>query len=702
MINSMDNFSIPFFLNCIAGLGIAGLIFIIPGIFIQYLLGSISTIRNSTALFFAPIVGMSVYGPVSLLFVHTFGYSFYTLLAIILGFNIAILITNKKYPIMGEAHLMEVPFRHTCFLLLGASLFATLTVSHIYPFISKKALFINGMIFDHAKCAIIDVIAREGVQPLNPYFAPFGEALPLNYYYQWYFLASQLKVLGGLSGWQADIVMTWFTAFASVCLLIGITLQIAKKTRAGIFVILLSFTGQMHIILCRVFGSRFQNFFCIDTFRGLEPLWLQSTWVPQHVFSALSIVLTLFFCAQILSKTTPIATYASIIGLCIASAAGSSIWVGGIALAIAAPVIISVLLLPKIPVNNLLKLLKTCIIALPWCVIFFWPVLSVIAGVDSGSSNSKFPIGITLFFSTNLVQPGTWISNGIHLFMFWLQLLPLSLGIVFIIGISALFIRIPETGQEQYFKRLSMGAAIGFLLVTQFFKSVILNNDLGWRAVIVPELIFIIWAAVMMSGLIYAKYPVASQWRFNSDLFPQRHWMSLITSALLTIGLLSFISIYHFPVPNHPVDLQTLNLRQRFRLQKEAWDIVRDHVKFDEIVQSNPDGYGEVTPWPANLPFALFADRRTAFACPEFVYAYAHNFDEDLRNSRYQLIRNIFSKHPEMESIYKIKTELKIKGLLVDRFDDVWSSTRIEDSGIYKIVYSDENFKIYIANEPVQ
>lgn len=694
----MDNFSTLFFLNCILGLGIAGLIFIIPGISIQYSLKAISTIRNSSALFFAPILGMSVYGPVSLLFVYIFGYSFYSLILIILGFNIGIFIINRKYHFISDEYLPQIPFIYMCVLLLGAALFAALITVNIYPFISKQALFINEMIFDHGKCAIIDTIAREGLQPSNPYFSPFGEALSLNYYYQWYFLASQLKILGGLSGWQADIVMTWFTAFASVCLLIGITLQITKP-RAGIFVIMLFFTGPMYSILCRIFGPRLQNFFCIDPFRDLEPLWLQLTWVPQHVFSALCIILILFLCSRILSKSTPILIYGMIIGLSTASAAGSSIWVGGIGLAIAAPMIMGVLVMTKMPKNDLFRLVKTCIIALPWCLIFFWPILSVMAGVNSELPDSKFPISIGLFSSTKLIPKGTYISNIIHLFMFWLQLLPLSLGVLFIIGLPALFIKIPKNKQEQHLARFSIGATVGFLLVSQFFKSVILNNDLGWRAVIVPEMILIVWAAIMMSDFIYARHPIESQWRFSTILFPRRHWISMTTGILLTIGLLSFINIYHLPVPNHPVDQHTLNVRQRFRLQKEAWEIVRYHVKPDEIVQSNPDGYKELTSWPANIPFALFADRRIAFSSPEFVYAYAHNFDADLRNRQYKLIQNIFSKQPEIESIYKIKNELNIKALLIDQFDDVWNSTQIEDSGIYKKIHSDEHFKIYIANE---
>ncbi|MBF0375856.1 MAG: hypothetical protein HQK72_00045 [Desulfamplus sp.] len=700
----MDNFSLFFFLNCMLGIGISGLIFITPGIYIQYLLGINSKISNSSTLFFAPIFGMSIYGTISLLFSYIIGYSFLKLILIMLIFNVSIIILNKKYHYISNTHgnTNSIPFSYICVLLSASAFLSVLTIIYIYPFISNNALFINEMIFDHAKCAIIDSIVREGLQPLNPYFSPFGNSLTLTYYYQWYFLASQLKILGGLSGWQADIVMTWFTSFASISLMIGIILQITKA-RAAVFLILLFFQNHLYSILCWIFGQRFQNFFCMDALRDLEPIWLQLTWIPQHVFSGCSIILALFLCSIALSRATSNIFYSAAIGLSIAAAAGSSIWVGGIALALTSPLIIVTLLLSKIPKDNLLRLIKISIYALPWCFIFLLPVLLAMVGVNSEFSKyyskTPFPVTIGLFASTNLIEKGTLLSNFIHVIMFWLQLLPLSLGLTFIIGLPALLLKIPQNVEEQYLKKLMISSAIGFLLVSQFFKSVILNNDLGWRAVILPDIILMIWASIIMSDFIYPEnFKIESKWHFSSSLLRWRNSISMMTGMILTIGILSFIHTYHLPVPVYKIDEDTLKLRQRLFLQKDAWEIVGQYVKYDEIVQSNPDGYAKATPWPANLPFALFADRRASFSSPEFVYAYAHNFDDKLRKAHYQLIQNIFSKSPDINSIYKIRDELKIKALLIDQFDDVWNSTQIEDSGVYKKVYADENFKIYVAD----
>ena len=46
---------------------------------------------------------------------------------------------------------------------------------------------------------------------------------------------------------------------------------------------------------------------------------------------------------------------------------------------------------------------------------------------------------------------------------------------------------------------------VGFLLVTQFMRSIIRNNDLGWRAVIVPVMLLTIWGASASANLLKAR-----------------------------------------------------------------------------------------------------------------------------------------------------------------------------------------------------
>jgi hypothetical protein len=65
-------------------------------------------------------------------------------------------------------------------------------------------------------------MSRLGLPPANPFFGEFGERGRLAYYYLWYFSAAQLAIMTGLTGWEADIALTWFSAFSSLTLMMGL------------------------------------------------------------------------------------------------------------------------------------------------------------------------------------------------------------------------------------------------------------------------------------------------------------------------------------------------------------------------------------------------------------------------------------------------------------------------------------------------
>jgi hypothetical protein len=166
----------------------------------------------------------------------------------------------------------------------------------------------------------------------------------------------------------------------------------------------------------------------------------------------------------------------------------------------------------------------------------------------------------------------------------------------------------------------------------------------------------------------------------------------------LTIGILSSVRLWQFPDPSyHQPDANTLTLHQGFLRQQHAWAKVREYAGPTERVQANPDGYAAVTPWPATLPYALFADRATAYANPEYTASFAYRYDRAKNIQQYQLIQNVFSAQPSEQTLRTIRDILKVKVLLVDKFDAVWHTETIERSGFYQLVYKEADFKIYVA-----
>ncbi len=55
--------------------------------------------------------------------------------------------------------------------------------------------------------------------------------------------------LFGASGWEADIALTWFTAFASLCLMIGLAALFAGRKIAALLVVLLSLSASLKPVL---------------------------------------------------------------------------------------------------------------------------------------------------------------------------------------------------------------------------------------------------------------------------------------------------------------------------------------------------------------------------------------------------------------------------------------------------------------------
>ena len=105
--------------------------------------------------------------------------------------------------------------------------------------------------FDHAKAAIIDDIVRLGLPPGNPFF---GAPEPrLVYYYLWHFSAAIPAALWRTSGWEADIALTWFTAFASLCLMMGLAVSFGRR-RIGSALVLLLGLGASTVIVLPVVG----------------------------------------------------------------------------------------------------------------------------------------------------------------------------------------------------------------------------------------------------------------------------------------------------------------------------------------------------------------------------------------------------------------------------------------------------------------
>ena len=159
------------------------------------------------SLLFAPVAGACLFLPLSIVICSLLGLGVATILLAWLA-ACAIAWWLRPKDVERPAHAAIVA------LLVAAA--AALPASQAYPTVKHGGLHVAPPIYDHAKVAVVDSIARDGLPPVSPYYADAGAAVPLNYYWGLHFLMAQARVVLGVSGWAADVAGSWLAAAALI------------------------------------------------------------------------------------------------------------------------------------------------------------------------------------------------------------------------------------------------------------------------------------------------------------------------------------------------------------------------------------------------------------------------------------------------------------------------------------------------------
>ena len=215
----------------------------------------------------------------------------------------------------------------------AAAILALVPAAAILPKFGGDAVYFAGPIFDHSKVAIIDAMARQGLPPVNPVFGELGAPGRLAYYYLWHFSAAELALPLRASGWEADIGLTWFTAFASLSLMMALAVWLSNKSGAAILVVVLAAAASLRVTLNWIFDPYELALFTWPP-NGFGGWLFQSAWVPQHLMSATCVVTAMLLVARYAQRPS----VALLLTLVLTVVAGfeSSTYVGGVTFAIAA------------------------------------------------------------------------------------------------------------------------------------------------------------------------------------------------------------------------------------------------------------------------------------------------------------------------------------------------------------------------------
>jgi len=217
----------------------------------------------------APVIGWAAHGAVTLPVFFLIGFSPLTVAAVAVLFAAAGVAT-LRWPANGEAAAApQIPL----WALVAAAALALAPAVATLPKISAAAVYLADPMIDHAKIAMIDAMMRQGLPPVDPTFGGAGPHDQLFYYYLWHYSAAELALPLHVSGWEADIGLTWFTALASLSLLMGLAVWLSKRSAAAIWVVALAAAASLRGVLSWIFGSD-----------GLEPFLAQPTGFAGWLF----------------------------------------------------------------------------------------------------------------------------------------------------------------------------------------------------------------------------------------------------------------------------------------------------------------------------------------------------------------------------------------------------------------------------------
>src|SRR5580704_5046842 len=541
----------------------------------------------------APVLGWAVLSAATLPIFLLIGFSPLAVVAIA-ALCVAIGVATFKLAAKADAEAAAaIPW----WAFVAAAVLALAPAVAILPKIAPGTVHLADPLFDHSKIAIIDAMTRQGLPPVDPVFGAAGPHGGFFYYYLWHYSAAGLALPLRVSGWEADIGLTWFTAFASLSLLMGLAVWLSKRSSAAIWVVALAAAASLRAVLGGVFGSySLEPFLAPPT--GFAGWLFQAAWAPQHLMSASCVVVSMLLIARYAQRQNVLLLL--ILVLVVAAGFESSTYVGGITFAIAALAAAPLLLVAIEPARRL-RFVVGMAVAAVLVVCLSAPFLNnqLMAVAARGGNN---PIVLRHFAVLGAMFPAA-LRHALDWPAYWLVLLPIELPATYLAGVVAL-VAMLRSGAPQPEKlataALACLAAAGLLASWLLASTLGDNNDLALRAVLPAASVLIAAAAAGMM------------------LLPRRAVIAATAIGGLILSLPDTAAMIRSNVDGTPTPDGAV-----FAQAPELWGAVRRYAAPTARVANNPLFLQDLTPWPANISWALLADRSSCFAGREIAIALA-------------------------------------------------------------------------------
>ena len=553
----------------------------------------------------------------------------------------------------------------------AAALLALGPAVALLPKISTDGVRLADPIFDHAKIAIVDAMTRQGLPPVNPVFGAAGAAGRLVYYYLWHFGAAELALALHVSGWEAVIGLTWFTAFASLTVTMAVAVWLSKRPGAAILVVLLAGAASLRVALSVIFGSYELTPF-MQSPTGFAGWLLQAAWAPQHLMSASCVVAALLLLIgearqQSLARLL-------VLVFVVAAAFESSTYIGGVVFAITALLCAPILLMAVAPQQRwrfALGLAAAAVLVLGLAAPFIRDQATAVAarGMDR-------PIALRPFEVMGHMFPLP-LRRALDLPAYWLLLLPIEFPAIYFPGVLALAVALGGSarGAERTAALVLAALALTGLGVSWLLVSTVGDNsDLTLRAALPAILVLTAAAAAGMMTV-------------------SRYRMAIVGLALggLVFSLPDSVRMLRANIEGTPRPGEA-----SFAQAPELWAAVRRVAPPDARVANNPLYLQELTPWPINISWALLADRNSCFAGREMALVFADLPPQQREAINAQFIR-IFAGQGTPDDVSMMAGDYGCDVVVVVPQDGAWSSDPFAANALYRLAESREmRWRIYV------
>ena len=350
-----------------------------------------------------------------------------------------------------------------------ALLLALSAAAAIAPKEVSNGVLLSDQIFDHSKISIINDMAQHGLPPGNPFMAHDGADGRLAYYYLWYFAAAELTRVLGVSGWDADIGLTFFSVLVSLAMMMTLAARLSGRRQAALWVGVVAASATWRTTLEWLFSTDSMEQW-LPAPGGLGGWMFQSSWVPQHLTSTSCVLAAVYLISQLAERPTVLGSL--VLGLMVAAGFEASTWIGGLCFALACVALVPIALLQGVPGRRRSLFLGLCVAGIVAAAVSS-PFL-IDQAAAAARRQHQFPISLRMPDTLGPGMPYSW-RMLLAIPACWLVLLPIELSLSYLAGM-AVIVRslrwLPHVSRSQ--RRLALmviALALSSLLMATFLAS---------------------------------------------------------------------------------------------------------------------------------------------------------------------------------------------------------------------------------------